>query len=513
MACGQTNKRIAHAAPIRLSCYCMIWKTKADGVEETVRKLVSSSHQPSAWGERTPVCLRCERPKRIVPPGSPDCIVESVLHRECLNRNTKHRRLAMGLQSALKEVHMEVYIGIDWSQSKHDVAMMNEAGAVVVQGVIAHSEEGFLKLELLRRRLGVQPEQCMVGLETAHNLLIDFLWSRNYSHVYVVPPNVVKSNRGRYRQSGARSDASDAVVLADLLRTDRGRLQPWHPDSALTCQIRAKVSLICFLTREIVALSNRLRASLLRYYPAAVSVFSSLRTRIALQFIQAYPTPEAAAALTFSDFASFARQHGYHRPKDLPACFERLQAGHPPTMAHTLLAYKDEGPFLAQRLLQTLEAKASLLSQLQLLFQQHPDYPVFSSLPGAGQFLAPALLAKFGDDRQRFPTPGAVQALAGTCPVTDSSGQYKVIRFRYACDHEFRHITQQWAVAATWHSPWARGYWQQVRPRCRSDSQAYRCLANRLLAIAWKLWQTRKPYDEAYHWQQCILRRKPRENS
>jgi transposase len=405
---------------------------------------------------------------------------------------------------------MKVYIGIDWSQSKHDVAMMNEAGAVIVQQVIAHSEEGFHKLDHLRGRMGVVPERCVVGLETAHNLLIDFLWSRGYTHVYVVPPNMVKSCRGRYRQSGARSDASDAVLLADLVRTDHSRLQRWHPDGPLTCQIRAKVSLVCFLTRQSTILSNRLRASLLRYYPAALNVFSSLRTRIALQFICAYPTPQAAAALTFAEFETFARQHRYHRYKALPGCFVRLQSAHLPALPSTVLSYQDEAPLLAQQLLHTLQAKAATLQQLKELFTQHPDRMIFDSLPGAGNFLAPALLSKFGDDRQRFPTPGSVQALAGTCPVTYASGNYKSVRFRRACDHDFRYITQQWAVAATWHSPWARHYFQQAQTRCRSVNHAYRCLANRLLGIAWKLWQTHQPYNEAYHWQQCVLRSKPK---
>lgn len=407
---------------------------------------------------------------------------------------------------------MQVYIGIDWSQSKHDVAFMNEAGAVVIQESIPHSEKGFEKLEWLRRRAGLQPTDCVVGMETAHNLLIDFLWSRNYTHVYVVPPNVVKGSRSRYRQSGARDDPSDARVLADILRTDRGRLQPWHPDSPLTCQIRAKISLTCFLTREIVALSNRLRASLLRYHPAAAHAFSSLRTHIALEFIRAFSDPEATSRLTFDQFSAFARAHGYHRPKDLPACFARLQADHPVALPQTVLAYQEEAPLLAARLLEALQTKQALLKNIDSLFQQHPDAELFSSLPGAGRFLAPALLAKFGDDRQRFPTPASIQALAGTCPVTDSSGKYKAIYFRRACDHEFRQIAQQWAIAATWHSPWARRYFEQVHSRCHSQSQAYRSLANRLLAVAWKLWQTGKPYDETYHWQQCIQRSQPKQS-
>ena len=404
---------------------------------------------------------------------------------------------------------MPVYTGIDWSQNKHDITFLNEAAVMMAQLVIPHTQEGFLQLDETCQRMGIAPSECVVGLETAHNLLIDFLWARGYTQVYVVPPQVVKSSRNRYRQSGAHTDASDSFVLADVLRTDRGRLQPWHPDLVLTRQIRAKVSLISFLTRDMVRLHNRLTAVLLRYYPAALHLFSRF-TQIGAEFIQAYPTPQAAAALTFEDLLAFARQHQYKRPQKLQTYFARLHADYPQAMPDTVLVYQDEAPLLAATLCKLVKAKAQALSELQSLFEQHPDSPIFRSLPGAADFLAPALLAKFGDDRQRFPTAASLQALAGTCPVTESSGQSKWIHFRRSCDHEFRHITQQWAKASLKTSVWANAYWHQVRPHCRSESHAYRCLANRWLAILWKLWQLRQPYDEAYHCQQRLLRSKPR---
>jgi transposase len=405
---------------------------------------------------------------------------------------------------------MRVYIGIDWSESKHDIVFMNEAGAPIVRLTISHTSEGFLELDATRRDLDVGQQDCLIGLETAHNLVIDSLWSHNYSHVYVVPPSVVKSTRGRYGHSGARTDQSDAFLLADILRTDRARLQPWHPDSLLTRQIRAKVSLIHHLTHSVVRLSNRLRAVLLRYYPAALNVFSSLRTQIALEFIQAYPSPQAAAALTYNEFQAFAKQNGYTQPRRLPACFTRLQLPQPEAMPETVLIYQDEAVQMASLLSNMVRGKNQALRELQSLFRQHPDAHIFDSLPGAGDFLAPALLAKFGDDRRRFPKPASVQSLAGTCPVTDESGKRKVIKFRRSCDREFRNIAQQWAIKSRPESLWASLYWEQVRPHCGSRSHAHRCLANRWLAIAWKLWQTQQPYDEAYHLRQRALRSKPR---
>ena len=124
---------------------------------------------------------------------------------------------------------------------------------------------------------------------------------------------------------------------------------------------------------------------------------------------------------------------------------------------------------LATGLLELVKAKKQVLNELNKLFVQHPSQAIFVSLPGAGQYLAPALLAKFGDDQQRFPSPASLQALAGTCPVTDKSGKRKVIRFRWACDREFRQICQQWARQSLSQSMWANAYWQQVRPRCGSD--------------------------------------------
>lgn len=405
---------------------------------------------------------------------------------------------------------MKFYIGIDWSEQKHDVVILNQVGGQVMHFVMSHKPSGFEKLEQARQKLGVTPTECWVALETGHNLLIDFLWSRGYQYVYVIPPSVIKSCRGRYGQSGSRTDKQDGRLIADVLRTDQARLQRWYPDSLLTRQMRAKVSLINHLTRNSVRWSNRLRAVLLRYYPAALEVFSSLKTQIALEFIQAYPTPQAASDLSWAEFQGFAQQHGYPRPKKLPVCFARLQQECPEASPETVRVYQQEALLLASILLQLRQNKLSNLKDLAALFAQHPDQTIFASLPGAGQFLAPALLSKFGDDRQRFPSAAPLQALAGTCPVTEQSGKRRIVKFRRACDHEFRWLVQQWTRHSLEQSIWANTYWQQLRPQCNSDSHAYRCLGNRWLAIAWKLWQTGQIYDEDYHLRQRALRTKPR---
>ncbi len=405
---------------------------------------------------------------------------------------------------------MSVYIGIDWSQDKHDVAFLNEAGAIIARLTISHQPDGFRELDATRQQLGVAAEACLVGIETAHNLLLDFLWDHGYSRVYVIPPFVVNSSRGRYGNSGARDDNKDAQLLGDLLRTDRARLQPWRPDSQLTRQIGAKVSFINHLTHSSNRIGNRLRAVLLRYYPAALDLFSDLLIPTTLAFISTYSTPEALAALSYEEFAAFARQQGYTKRQGILDCYAHIQQPYLEPRPETVAVYQDEARLLAGQLRELICTKRQLVKELNPLFRQHPDQAIFASLPGAGDFLAPALLAKFGDDRERFPSAASVQALAGTCPVTEASGKGRRVFFRRACDREFRQIAQQWARCSLRKSVFAVAYWQQVRPRCAGEHDAYRRLANRWLAVLWKLWQSREPYDESYHLQQRRLRSQPR---
>lgn len=289
-----------------------------------------------------------------------------------------------------------------------------------------------------------------------------------------------------------RSEQKDAQLLADILRRDRARLQSWRRDSLLTRQIRAKVSLVHHLTKSVRRTTERLRAILERYYPAAVELFGGLQAQITWRFLLEYDTPQVMAGVSYEQFQTFVSGRRYPR-RWLPKQYARLQRAQPEASLETVQVYQDETKLLAGQVLELISTNRAKKRELHELFSQHPDQPIFASLPGAGELWAPSLLSKFGDDRERFPTAASVQALAGRCPVTDGSGQRRVVKFCRACDKDFRRIAQQWARASLRGSVWAQLYWEQVRPRVGHDNDAYRRLANRWLAIAWKVWQTRRP--------------------
>jgi hypothetical protein len=100
--------------------------------------------------------------------------------------------------------------GIDWSEQHHNLCIRNSKGAIVSQVEFKHTLEGFQRFDDERRKLGVPPSECLVAIETAYNLLVDFLLDRGYL-VYLIPPQATKGYRNRPASSIAHTSACDSV--------------------------------------------------------------------------------------------------------------------------------------------------------------------------------------------------------------------------------------------------------------------------------------------------------------
>ncbi len=402
---------------------------------------------------------------------------------------------------------MKTIIGIDWSEKKHCVHAYNEGGAQLLRLEVPATVAGFRRLAQQVNKLNPEPANCLVAIETAHNLLVDYLHDLGYT-LYILAPSLVSSNRGRQGSSGAKDDDRDALLLAEILRTDLGRLIPWQPDGPLVRQMRTMLTWVDQLTKSIVRQRNRLRANLLRFYPQALDAFGNLQTQFSLRFLRTFPGPAALEGLRYEQFAAFCRQQGYYEYDRYPELWASLSDSEPRLNQQGNPVFCQQVVWQAERLLAMILQKKNLISQVQSLFQQHPDAFIFDSLPGAGDLLAPKLLVMFGDHRQRYPIRSWLPAIAGTAPVTVASGKSRYVKFRRACNHDYRNTTQQFANSSIRKSAWAATYFYQACDQGKSKSHAYRCLANRWLHIIWALWQRREAYDEAYHLSQVSKHRR-----
>ncbi len=156
---------------------------------------------------------------------------------------------------------------------------------------------------------------------------------------------------------------------------------------------------------------------------------------------------------------------------------------------------------LAQQLSALLPALVEIDQAIAQLFAQHPDQPLWDSFPGAGEVLAPRLLAAFGADRQRYQKAAEVQQFSGIAPVTERSGKSGWVHWRLACPKFLRQTFHEFAAHSRRWSPWAQAYYEQQREKGAEHHAALRALAFKWIRIFYRCWQDRTPYDEQRYLQ------------
>jgi transposase len=114
---------------------------------------------------------------------------------------------------------MKLTCGVDWAEAHHDMALVDEGGAVVARVRIGTRATGFSALLRVIAEYGGSAKDTPVAIETDKNLLVVALVEAGFT-VYPINPRTVARYRERYGQAGGKSDPGDAAVLAHIQRTD-----------------------------------------------------------------------------------------------------------------------------------------------------------------------------------------------------------------------------------------------------------------------------------------------------
>src|SRR6185437_4674661 len=170
---------------------------------------------------------------------------------------------------------MKLFVGDDWAEDHHDVEVMSEAGKVLARRRLPEGVAGIADLHvLIGAHLGEDADgtEVIVGIETDRGPWVTALIAAGYL-VYPVNPLQASRYRERHGVSRAKSDAGDAHMLADMVRTDAHQLRPAAGDSpeagAVKVLARTHKTLIWERTRAV----QRLRHQLREYFPAALEAF------------------------------------------------------------------------------------------------------------------------------------------------------------------------------------------------------------------------------------------------
>jgi transposase len=387
--------------------------------------------------------------------------------------------------------------GIDWASEEHALCVVDAAGQKLAGELFAHDEAGIRQLVARMRTLKV----CRVAIERPDGLLVDRLLEAGFE-VLPVHPNALKATRPRYEAAGGKSDGFDAFCLAELARTDAHRLRALQPHSDETKALRALTRTREDLVAARVRLGNELRAQLQAFWPGAAEIFFDVDSRIALAFLERYPSPTDARGLGEKRLEGFLARHRYSGRRPAAELLDRLRSA-PEGRAGALESEARRGAVLGLvAALKPIVAQiAELTSQIAGAVRAHPDGQVFLPLfkDPKSTITAARLVAEIGDDRGRYPSSEALAADAGMSPVARESGKRKVAAFRWACDKRLREAVACLADSTRHHHPWAREVYARARSRGLDHPHAIRVLGRAWLRVLWRCWQDEVPYDPAKH--------------
>ncbi|HEY1967552.1 MAG TPA: IS110 family transposase [Pseudonocardia sp.] len=394
-----------------------------------------------------------------------------------------------------------IFVGDDWAEDHHDVYLMNADGERLASRRLPEGLLGIRAFHQLVAGHAEEPGQVVIGIETDRGLWVEALGAAGYE-VYAVNPLAVARYRDRHHVSGAKSDAGDAKLLADLVRTDRHNHRPIAGDTpaaeAIKVLARGHQNLIWARTRH----TNALRSALREYYPAALEAFDDLADRDALGVLGRAPTPDQAAHLSLPAIHSALKKAGRQRnidarAREIQAVLRTEQMTAPAAVSAAFAATTRAAVSIITELNRQI---ADLEASLAEHFETHPDADIYRSLPGLGVILGARVLGEFGDDPNRYTSAKSRKNYAGTSPLTIASGKKRTVLARHVRNRRLYDAIDQWAFCALSASPGARAFYDQHRAAGDLHHQALRTLGNRLVGILHGCIRHHTRYDEHTAW-------------
>ena len=400
------------------------------------------------------------------------------------------------------------YIGIDWADTKHDVCLQAPGCEQREFSCLPHQVDDIEQwVRSLRQRFD---GPIAIALELSKGPIVYALQKHDFLVLFPINPSTLAKYREAFTPSRAKDDPTDAELALDLLLCHPDRFQPLQPQSVELRTLATLVEQRRDLVNDRARITNRLRSTLKQYYPQVLEWFDRINTPLFCDFITRWPTLEQVKRARRSTLERFFHQHSMNFPRVLENRYQAIKAATPLTRdAAVVTPYRLHARVLAEQLRVTLQAIRRFDDEIAQLAPQHPDYELFSSLPGAGPSLASRLLVAFGENRQRFSNAADLQKYSGVAPVTERSGRKHWVHWRWQCPTFLRQTFVEWAAQTVNKSFWAGAYYRQQKAKGCSHQAAVRALAFKWIRILYRCWQARTPYDELIYLEALRRRGSP----
>lgn len=387
------------------------------------------------------------------------------------------------------------FIGIDWADQKHDVCLRAAGTASVEQCVIEHSADAIEQWAAKLRDRFTAP--VAVALELAKGPLVHALQQYDHLVLFPIQPNAVAKYREAWAPSGAKDDPTDAALIEEMLERHFDKMKPLSPQSEAMRGLQQLVEDRRRLVDDRVRLTNRITSALKEYFPQVLQWFDDKGTLLFCDFVQRYPNALQARRARRGTLQRFFAEHNLRIKAKVAERIDAIKSARPLTEDPAVV---EPSQLLVQTRIVQLRAVIEGIKHydqaIAELYEGHPDFAIFDSLPAAGPVFGPRLMVAFGEDRSRFESASAVQRYSGTAPVTRRSGKAHVVQWRYRCPTFLRQSFVEWAALTIPRCHWAAVYYGKQRDKGNSHNQAVRALAFRWTRVLFRCWQDRTKYSE-----------------
>jgi len=317
-------------------------------------------------------------------------------------------------------------------------------------------------------------------------------WVRSQQLLYI-PGRIVHHAAATYCGDG-KTDAKDARIIADQARM-RTDLQPVRGADQISTDLRLLTARRTDLVYDRVRTINRLRATLLEYFPALETAFDYSK-KAPLILLSGYQTPEAIRRIGATRLAAWLKKRGCRSSATVAA--KALNAAN---AQHTVLRTEAVGAQLVAQLAEqitVIDAEiARLDTQICERFDQHPDAQILLSMPGFGAVLAATFIANTGGDLRAFETTDRLASVAGLAPAPRDSGRISGNHHRpRRFNRRLMRTCYLAALSSLKNSPASRAFYERKRSEGKSHKQALISLARRRINTLWAMLRDRTAYQE-----------------
>ncbi|KQN95408.1 IS110 family transposase [Arthrobacter sp. Leaf69] len=386
------------------------------------------------------------------------------------------------------------WVGIDSGKRAHHCVVIDQTGTVLLSKRVENDEIVLLDLIATIAEIAAGGEVCWAtDLNAGGAALLIELLSAHTQQVLYIPGRIVHHAAATYRGDG-KTDAKDARIIADQARM-RTDLQPVRGADQISVDLRLltarRTDLICDRVRAI----NRLRATLLEYFPALERAFDYSK-KAPLILLGGYQTPEGIRRIDLTRLAGWLRKRGCRNSAKMAE--KALMAAN---SQRTVLPTQTTGSALVIRLAEQIstldEEIAATDAQITELFRQHDSADIILTMPGFGPVLAATFLANIGGNLEAFDSVDRLASVAGLAPVPRDSGRisgnlHRPRRF----NRRLMRTCYLAALSSLKNSPASRTYYDRKRGEGKSHKQALIALARRRINVLWAMLRDHTIYQE-----------------